>query len=205
MQRLFKKLARDQAGITGLETAIILIAFVVVASVFAYTVLSAGLFSSEKGKEAIYEGLDTVRSSIELVGGVVAEDTSGNDSVNVVSFVVANALNGEAIDFTVAADSDFDGLLSDEATRTNTTVISLIDTSQRIDDLSWTQSQLGRGDDDSLLETGEKFAITVFTTGLTGTLVANDQFTLEVKPDTGAALIFERTLPANIETVMDLR
>ena len=32
---------RDQTGVTGLETAIILIAFVIVASVFAYVVLSA--------------------------------------------------------------------------------------------------------------------------------------------------------------------
>ena len=36
-----------ERGITGLETAIILIAFVVVASVFAFTVLSTGIFSSE--------------------------------------------------------------------------------------------------------------------------------------------------------------
>lgn len=33
----------DQRGITGLETAIVLIAFVVVASVFAFAVLSTGL------------------------------------------------------------------------------------------------------------------------------------------------------------------
>ena len=49
-----KRARANQRGVTGLETAIILIAFVVVASVFAYTVLSAGLFSSEKGKEAIH-------------------------------------------------------------------------------------------------------------------------------------------------------
>ena len=40
-------LYRDQRGITGLETAIVLIAFVVVASVFAFAVLSTGLLSSE--------------------------------------------------------------------------------------------------------------------------------------------------------------
>ena len=39
---------RSEKGITGLETAIILIAFVVVAAVFAYTALSAGLFSTQK-------------------------------------------------------------------------------------------------------------------------------------------------------------
>jgi flagellin-like protein len=34
------KLHKNQQGITGLETAIVLIAFVVVASVFAFAVLS---------------------------------------------------------------------------------------------------------------------------------------------------------------------
>jgi len=42
---------RNEKGITGLETAIILIAFVTVAAVFGYAVLSAGIFSAEKGKE----------------------------------------------------------------------------------------------------------------------------------------------------------
>ena len=42
-KKLIKWLSRDEKGITGLETAIILIAFVVVAAVFAYTTLSAGL------------------------------------------------------------------------------------------------------------------------------------------------------------------
>ena len=44
MVNFFKRFHGEQRGITGLETAIILIAFVVVASVFAYTVLSAGIF-----------------------------------------------------------------------------------------------------------------------------------------------------------------
>ena len=41
-------LNKDQKGITGLETAIVLIAFVVVASVFAFAVITTGLFSSEE-------------------------------------------------------------------------------------------------------------------------------------------------------------
>ena len=43
----------SERGITGLETAIILIAFVVVASVFAFTVLSTGIFASERSKETV--------------------------------------------------------------------------------------------------------------------------------------------------------
>ena len=41
----------SERGITGLETAIILIAFVVVASVFAFTVLSMGIFASRDQKK----------------------------------------------------------------------------------------------------------------------------------------------------------
>ena len=62
----------DQRGVTGLETAIILIAFVVVASVFAFTVLSTGIFSTERGKETIHAGLKEARSTIEVKGSVIA-------------------------------------------------------------------------------------------------------------------------------------
>ena len=68
----FAQSIRDQRGVTGLETAIILIAFVVVASVFAFTVLSTGIFSAEKGKETIHAGLREARSSVELKGSVIA-------------------------------------------------------------------------------------------------------------------------------------
>ena len=70
---------RDQRGVTGLETAIILIAFVVVASVFAFTVLSTGIFSAERGKETVFAGLQEARGTIEPKGSVIAngltEDT----------------------------------------------------------------------------------------------------------------------------------
>src|SRR4030042_2029751 len=90
---------RGEKGITGLETAIILIAFVVVASVFAYTVLSAGLFSSQKGQEAVYQGLEETRSTLELKGGVIAKDAAGADVVDEITFTVVTAIDGEPIDF----------------------------------------------------------------------------------------------------------
>ena len=51
---------RNERGITGLETAIVLIAFVVVFSVFAFAALSSGLFSTESGAEAKTEERVTV-------------------------------------------------------------------------------------------------------------------------------------------------
>lgn len=204
MFRMLQKLHRNERGITGLETAIILIAFVVVASVFAYTVLSAGIFSSEKGKEAVHSGLEQARGSMEIVGGVVAKDTDADGDVDQLVFMVANALEGEPIDLTITTDTDADGLLSDEASKTHLTIISYMDKNQRVDDITWTQSQIGKGDSDSLLEPGEKFQITVALTALSPVLDAYDTFTIEVKPDKGSTLTVSRTIPAKVDSVMYL-
>ena len=67
----FVRRIREERGITGLETAIVLIAFVVVAAVFAFVVLSTGLFSSERAKETVYAGLAKTRGTMELTGGVI--------------------------------------------------------------------------------------------------------------------------------------
>ena len=45
-----KRLGCDERGITGLDAAIITIAFVVVASVFAFAALSTGLFTTDRAR-----------------------------------------------------------------------------------------------------------------------------------------------------------
>ena len=181
---------RDERGITGLETSIILIAFVVVASVFAYTVLSAGISSSQKAQEAVYTGLEQARSTLELKGEVVAKANA--TAVTEVIFSVSNALDGEAID------------LTDTSSAQNVTVISYSSSTMRTEELDWTVDYQGYGDDDNLLEAGEMFEITVDMTGVGETVGTYHTFTLEVKPPTGAVLIMERTTPADLDSVMIL-
>jgi flagellin FlaB len=189
LKKLGRKMQRDERGITGLETAIILIAFVVVASVFAYTVLSAGIFSAQKGQEAVYTGLEQARSTLELKGDIVA--TANATAVTQVIFSVSNALDGEAIDLT-------------DTTGTNVTVISYASSGNRTEELSWTASPQGWGDTDDLLEAGEMFEITVDMTTAGETIGTYHTFTLEVKPPVGSALIIERTTPAALDSVMIL-
>jgi flagellin FlaB len=199
-QRLLRTKA-DQRGITGLETAIILIAFVVVASVFAYTVLSAGVFSSEKGKQAVYAGIESARSSMELVGPVVGKDTDDDNDIDEIVFILANTLGGEAINLTITTDSaPANGVLSDE-TATHTTVISYIDKVQEVTDITWTQAAVGKNDSDNLLEANEKFEVTVDVSHLTTKLDADDTFVMEIKPDGGASIVIERTIPPTVDKV----
>ena len=193
LNRLNKTLRRDERGITGLETAIILIAFVVVASVFAYTVLSAGIFSSQKGQEAVYAGLSEARASMEPKGSVFAYGPSGN--VTSVSFVLTNALKGQAIDLSPN---------SGNTTATHVTVIDYTDDAQHVADIVWDVTFIGKNNGDNLLEQDEQAKVTVDLSGLTTSPTAYDQFSVVVKPPTGSSLVLERVLPARIDAVMDL-
>jgi len=214
-KRYFKNLYKEQKGITGLETAIILIAFVVVAAVFAYTVLSAGLFSTQKSQEAVYSGLERTQATMELKSSVVAvADAVTPTSVGQLVFTLAIATGGESIDFTTPTDNDENGGAGDglaDADSSNYVTISYTDKSQKVDNLTWTKVAKGQDNGNNLLEVGEQFEITVG--GSTWNLVdvlsvsdleANETFTIEIKTAKGAVLSFERTLGGYINTVNDL-
>ena len=115
------------------------------------------------------------------------------------------------------------------------TVISYIDINQYLSDVPWTISWIGNASSDNLLEEGEKAEITVWllqrdpdvtnatdnngiqyypdadVNGARGLLITdtllttNDQFTLEMKPESGAVLTIQRWAPARFDTVMDLK
>jgi len=59
-------------AIVGIESAIVLIAFVVVAAALAFVVLNMGFFTTQKSKETIGSGLGEASSALEIDGTVVA-------------------------------------------------------------------------------------------------------------------------------------
>ncbi len=194
MKRMMKfaRRAAEERGITGLETAIVLIAFVVVAAVFAFVVLSTGLFSSERGKETVYAGLAKTRGTMELTGGVIA---SSNTTV----------ITAIAFDLTLAAGGDQVNL--NPADTTNRTVISYQDRDTSANNVTYTTDVI-TGNTDNLLEQGELFEIGIdmTQTALSAvTLDTNDTFTLEVKPPSGSYMVIQRTTPASInQSVINL-
>ena len=60
---------RDNA-FTGLEAAIVLIAFVVVAAVFSYVMLGAGFFATQKAQEVTYASIKQATSNVVFEGHV---------------------------------------------------------------------------------------------------------------------------------------
>jgi archaeal flagellin FlaB len=209
--RYFKHIYTDQQGITGLETAIILIAFVVVAAVFAYTVLSAGLFSTQKSQEAVYSGLERTQATMELKSSVIANsnaDTGSGGKIHQLIFTLAIATGGEAIDF-----SNPSGDSSGIATGDNYVTISYVDKYQRVDNLYWTSIAVGQDNNNNLLEQGEQFQITIggsaghdLVSALNAShpITANSTFTIEIKTAKGAVMSFQRTLGGYINVINDL-
>jgi len=188
LRRLMNRAAREEEGITGLETAIILIAFVVVATVFAFVVLSTGLFSSERGKEAVYSGLAKTEGSLELRGSVIA-NTDGTKVTSIV-FDVANAAGGTPVNLDPAATS-------------NKMVIDYRDSTVNDTNVAWTVNWLvPTTNTGNLLSEGELAEINIDTSG--ETLGANQAFTIEVKPPLGGTMVIARTTPAGLDTVVDM-
>jgi flagellin FlaB len=72
---------QNDDGFTGLEAAIVLIAFVVVAAVFSYVVLGAGFFTTQKAQETVYQGVAQSTTNILLKGSIYGDSL---DSKNVV-------------------------------------------------------------------------------------------------------------------------
>jgi len=173
----------DERGITGLETAIVLIAFVVVAAVFAFVVLSTGLFSSERAKETVFAGLAKTRGSMAVTGNIIA--TTNSTKVTKLT-----------LDLTLAAGGDSVNL--DPDATSNKTVMSFQNTTTTSGNVTYTTTVV-TGNGDKLLEQGELFEINVDVTAIAGlTLGANQTFTLELKPPTGSYLVIQRTTPASL-------
>jgi flagellin FlaB len=182
---MWKKLKRDEKAFTGLEAAIVLIAFVVVAAVFSYVMLGAGFFTTQKSQEVVHTGVQQASSSVELTGDVVIQGDSGGNVAAKVIFYITNTAGGTPVDL-------------------DKTILSYADDDEFKGDVSWTYTgvilEAGESSADNLVEKGEKYKIEVNLTasGLSSKPTENEEITLELKPPVGAVLIIKRTLPPEI-------
>ena len=209
--KIFNKFYRDNSGITGLETAIILIAFVVVAAVFAFTVMTTGLFSTEKAKTTAQAALTEASSSFITKGAVTAtcDDPLACAYVDSITFTVALASGADAQTLS-AGELSFlytdpnntmrtsglvpvGGIITLEAgVGSGVDIVSIIDT--------------GPGGTGSL-EAGESAAITVnlaATGGGVTQLGAGTKFRIEMMAPKGGTLIVERDIPKVLTGNMNL-
>ena len=196
-------------GMTGLETAIILVAFVITAAAFAFVVLNMGFLTAEKAQSVISSGMSEASSALLIDSGIVGQfdETGGDQSLielEKLTFYIKLSQGHEPIDLD---DSKLVATYTNarchgELYAENGTVMTI---------------QGVNSDGDSLLETGEKFKVTVEFDELLGPSMVDpvvtqgevyahpyEEFRIELRPSAGAVLSIDRQLPAVYSTIMVL-
>ncbi|NPA98337.1 MAG: hypothetical protein GXO43_03065 [Crenarchaeota archaeon] len=109
---------KKKKGIVGIEAAIVLIAFVIVAAALAFVVLNMGMFTTQKSKEVISRGLEESTSALQVAGTITAEVENGAPYVDAVAIPIQVAPGREAIDLSTNVTTIF--LQTPKNTYTNT-------------------------------------------------------------------------------------
>jgi flagellin FlaB len=209
-----KSIYFDDSGITGLETAIILIAFIVVAAVFAFTVMTTGLFSTEKAKTTAQAGIAEASSSFAPKGAIVAESNgmwAGPPrfvqwiyiQVTLATGATDASIDREDLAFIYTDDNQRHSIKASKLRSSETGIISRIIIRKIVGEVPF-----------SLLREGEvaEIAIELNKThegvghdcnGCTQ-LGANQEFRIEVIPPAGGSLIIARKTPPGIQKIMNL-
>ena len=208
MTKIFNK----DEGFTGLEAAIVLIAFVVVAAVFSYVVLGAGFFTTQKAQEVVYSSVDMASSSMEVLGnvygnGTVDPSTPSNCRIDGIQFVVGLTAGGASVDLanTNLVFSGPQGLRdlkrNEKIDATSTNVIDTLEHA-RGTEFMWTIIDITNGDTGSLLDNQKQ--VTIYAQLDDEAIHPNDAFSLEIKPPVGTSYAIKRKAPAGIKEINQL-
>ncbi|KKG10373.1 archaellin/type IV pilin N-terminal domain-containing protein [Methanosarcina sp. 2.H.A.1B.4] len=195
---MWNKIFKDEKGFTGLEAAIVLVAFVVVAAVFSYVMLGAGFYTTQKSQEVVHTGVQQASSSVELSGDVIAKG-DGTELKNITMFLQLTS-GGSAVDmgqtlivFTAPKVPPTDLNLSTTASNSTFKIV------QKFND---------EGNQDNIINRFEKFEVLVNVDAITDKVSEevgpNDMFQVEIKPPQGAAYTIHRQAPPSISAIMTL-
>ena len=216
IERYVRKLAHEEKGITGLETAIVLIAFVVVAAVFAFTVLTTGLFTSEKAKETAMAGVAATSSTLSVKGSLTA---MGGDATEAGGAGCCDRVDHIRVKITGATDVNDVPFNPDEVLVTyqddaNVALMTHVggagpdgtaNTCRGDDpDNNWYIMMRNNGSVTNILEPGEVAELYLCTANLTPMLTTNSQFRIELIPQEGAPIVLQRRTPLALAPVMNL-
>lgn len=181
------------AGFTGLEAAIVFIAFVVVASVFAFVVLQAGFSSAQQGQSVVHQGLGQAGSSFTVTKTVYGV-SSDHNYIDSIIIPVGLTAGGGPIDMTTVSVRIV-GLRHKGELRRSEPLVTRTPGSG-----FWSIQERSNSDSDLLLEAGEVHVLNI--TPLSRVDCAPyGSFSVEIKPAGRAALRVEKTVPGNIDTI----
>ena len=176
-------------GMTGLETAIILVAFVISAAAFSFIILNMGFLTAQKSQSVISSGMTESTASLQADGDVIAYFDLASGNMTRCEFYIRLSQGREPIDSSTEkmiityTNPLISGVVMDQI-RTAGTVNQTI------------------GDDDALIEFGERWKVSIDFTQAAAELGSDkvycgayDKFRIDVRPSQGSVLSLTRLIP----------
>ena len=203
------RLHRDKRGIVGIEAAIVLIAFVVIAAALAGVVINMGFYSTQKVKGTIGRGISEASSALQLNGHVIGK-TNGTGHLVIMAFPVKISVGKSEVDLNVNTTvvsiegkvcllDIYRGVIDEESAGLSEDPEELDEIVEKIfNNMEKPEAYfiIYNDDNDTILENfGKGFLI--INMGKYG-LREYDKVRIEVKPGEGSALTIDRTIPGGL-------
>ncbi len=218
-------------GVVGIESAIVLIAFVIVAAALAFVVLNMGFATSQKAKTAIVATLGEAGSSLQVSGkifawanstgtvpelhviGIPIKIASGGQSVNLLSNFTAVKYVSDSVTY----DDIYDGVTTGDpspssiengVTLCDAIVGGVIDSNPIL-----TVPSTNTGaciyftvnlNNNNIIDQGEHAILAIVFGPAADRPTALDKIKIELIPPSGATLTVERQIPNISTTYVDL-
>ncbi len=205
---------RNKQGIVGIEAAIVLIAFVVIAAALAYVVINMGFYSAQTAKSTINKGINEATSALELDGYITGWTSSDGTSTNVTALAiplklaVAQAqvdMSGNTVVVAVSgANFSLANVYNGSTTSTEVDIMALVNTTNSN---AWTGSTPNATaflynapvqNETVLQQNGKAFMIVWL--GPIYALNSYSSVTVEIRTSVGAALMIHRDIPGGLPT-----
>ncbi|MDD1723732.1 MAG: flagellin [Methanospirillum sp.] len=163
---------KTDTGFSGLEAAIIMIAFVIVAATFGYGVLNSGFFATQKFQDVTYAGLKQSTSVAATDGLIRGVYDTNNGVLTDLIFILSIPVTGESIDLSKM-------------------IYYYVRNSEEGTEIPLEHVTPRRG----IVRPGEstRIHLDLEGAGVAGPS-AGGSFSLEVKPPTGASTLIQRTI-----------
>jgi flagellin FlaB len=201
-----KKLFKNKRGIVGVEAAIVLIAFLIIAAALSYVVINMGFYTTQKTKETMQQGLDESLTALQLDGVVTAKTNETSAHILYILVPVKLSAGRGAVDLgessvvvsvylpTTTLMNIYGGCKV-----TTDTTWDLLNTTLNLTD-NQAKFAVYNGNDNNVLESNEKafLMIRLNATDTGGMLGEYQTIKIEVRTAKGAALTIVRTAPGGL-------
>jgi archaeal flagellin FlaB len=191
-------------GFTGLEAAIVLIAFVVVAATFSYVVLGAGFFTTQTAQSTVHTSIAQASSSLEIVGNVygIKDATAANNYLDYANVTVALTAGGTSVDVSQMVVSYSDNNGGHVPNLTYGGIATNCPDNGGNNRGNWCIGQkINNVTTGAQLDNNAQMIIMV---GLPTTATPNTKISINFQPAVGAVLPISRTIPGGLTAVQPI-